>query len=80
MSISGGTVAQAAEVLKKAGAKKVHFLVTHGLLAGNAKTELSTPSIDTIVVTNSIHHQQLPDNVHVIDCAKLFTNQLEGWM
>jgi len=80
VSISGGTVAQAAEVLKKSGAKKVHFLVTHGLFVGNAKSKLSTHAIDTIVITNSIYHQQLPDNVRVINCAELFATQLKGWM
>ena len=80
VSISGGTVAQAAEVLKNAGAKKVHFLVTHGLFVGNAKSKLDTPAIDTIVITNSIYHQQLPDKIQVIDCARLFASQLQGWM
>ncbi|MFH1959153.1 MAG: ribose-phosphate pyrophosphokinase [Patescibacteria group bacterium] len=80
VSISGGTVAEASEILKNNGAKEVHFLVTHGLFAGNAKSKLNTPAIDTIVVTNSIYHQQLPDNIRVIDCAKLFADQLKDWM
>ena len=80
VSVSGGTVAQAAEVLKKAGAKEVHFLVTHGLFVGSAKSKLDTPVIDTVVVTNSIHHAQLPNNVQIIDCAQLFAAQLRGWM
>jgi ribose-phosphate pyrophosphokinase len=80
VSISGGTVAQAAEVLKNSGAKEVHFLVTHGLFVGDAKSKLKTPAIDTIVVTNSIHHQQLPTNVRVLDCAKLFADQIKDWM
>jgi len=78
--ISGGTVVQAAEVLKKAGAKKVHFLVTHGLFADNAKSKLNTPAVDTIVVTNSIDHQQLPSNVQTINCAQLFADQLKNWI
>ena len=78
--ISGGTVIQAAELLKKSGAKEIHFLVTHGLLVGDIKSKLSVPAIDTIVITNSIYHQKLPSNVRVIDCAKLFADQLKGWM
>jgi len=80
VSVSGSTVAQAAEVLKKSGAKEVHFLVTHGLFVGDAKEKLSTPAINTIVVTNSIYHQQLPTNTKVIDCAKLFAAQLKDWI
>jgi len=78
--ISGGTVVQAAKVLKESGAKEVHFLVTHGLFADDAKSKLNASTIDTIVVTNSIHHQQLPNNIQIIDCSKLFANQLENWM
>jgi len=80
VAVSGGTVIKAAEVLKKSGAKKVHFLVTHGLLVGNVESKLNTSAIDTIVITNSIYHQKLPNNVQTIDCAKLFADQLKGWM
>jgi len=50
------------------------------LLVGNVESKLNTSAIDTIVITNSIYHQKLPNNVQTIDCAKLFADQLKGWM
>lgn len=78
--VSGGTVVKTAEVLKESGAKEVHFLVTHGLLVDKAITKLESSAIDSIVITNSIKHQHLPNKVKVIDCAKLFSAQLKSWM
>ena len=80
VSVSGGTVVEAAEILKKSGANKVHFLVTHGLFAADAQSKLNTPMVDTIIITNSIHHPHLPDKVTVIDCAELFATALRDWM
>lgn len=76
--VSGGTVVEAAEILKQAGASEVHFLVTHGLLVNDAKDKFQSSQLDSIVISNSIHHQDLPAKVKIIDCAQLFTDQLKG--
>ena len=48
---SGGTLAKAAEFLKKQGARKVFAVVTH--LAGNPAQALNSEHIDKVVVTDS---------------------------
>jgi ribose-phosphate pyrophosphokinase len=78
--VSGGTVVEAAEVIKNAGAAQVFFLVTHGLFTGDAFTKLMNDAIDGIVVTNSIHHETVPSKVTVLDCASIFADQIRGWM
>lgn len=76
VSVSGSTVVEAAEILKQAGASEVHFLVTHGLLVGDAKDKLQSSQLDSIVISNSIHHQDLPSKIKVLDCASLLAQQL----
>ncbi len=51
---SGGTLANAAEALKKQGAKAVSAYVTHGVLSGNAVERIEGSSLDEIVITDTI--------------------------
>lgn len=78
--LSGGTVVEAAEILKKEGAKQVHFLSTHGLFTGEAKEMLQKSKVDSVVVTNSIHQVALPDKIKVIDVSQLFVDAISDWM
>jgi ribose-phosphate pyrophosphokinase len=78
--VSGGTVVEAAKLLKQEGAAEVHFLATHGLFVGNAFENLSDPAIDSIVVTNTVHHESLPERFKVLDIAPVFAKELKSWM
>ena len=51
---TGGTLAKAAEALKKHGAKRVIAYATHPVLSGNAAENLKNSVIDEVVVTDSI--------------------------
>jgi len=51
---TGGTITQAAEVLKKEGAVKIMAAVTHPILSGEAVEKLEKSCLQEIVVTNSI--------------------------
>lgn len=51
---TGGTLCQAAQVLKNNGAASVIAHCTHPVLSGNAIKNIETSSIDEIVVTNTI--------------------------
>lgn len=50
----GATVIKAAEMLKKAKAKKVIVLVTHGVLAGGVSENLQKSKVDKIYSTDTI--------------------------
>jgi len=77
---TGGTVVEVAKFLKEKGAKEVHFLVTHGLFAGDGLMKMEDPSIDSVVITNSIHHLNLPPKIRVIDVSKLLADSVKTWV
>ena len=51
---TAGTLCNAAQALKDAGAAKVKAYITHPVLSGPAIERISNSSIDELVVTNSI--------------------------
>jgi ribose-phosphate pyrophosphokinase len=51
---TGGTLVRAARAARKAGAKGVLALVTHGLFMPGAEAALTDPAIDRIAVTDSV--------------------------
>lgn len=51
---TGGTLVRAARAARKAGAKRVLALVTHGLFMPGAEAALEEPALDRIVVTDSV--------------------------
>jgi ribose-phosphate pyrophosphokinase len=51
---SGGTLLRAARAARKAGARRVIALVTHGLFMQGAAEALADPAIDRMVVTDSV--------------------------
>lgn len=76
---SGSTVVNAAEILKKHQAKEVHFLATHGIFADGGLERVRHSQVDSVVVTNSISHQDRPENVKIVDVADLFAEALSTW-
>ncbi len=77
---TGGTVLEVAKYLKEKGASEVHFLVTHALFAGEATQLMENEDIDTVVISNSINHDSLPDKIIVLDCSSIFEKNLRKWL
>jgi ribose-phosphate pyrophosphokinase len=77
---SGGTVKEAAESLKSAGASEVHFFATHGPMSPKATDIINTCPIDSVVVTNSIEHLHDNTRVQVLDSSALFVSAIEQWL
>jgi ribose-phosphate pyrophosphokinase len=74
---TGSTVMAGAAFLKKAGAKEVHMLSTHGLFAGDALEKLAGSAIDSVVVTNSIERSE-HSKVRVISAAAPIAAELNA--
>ena len=55
---SGGTIVNAAKILKKKGAKDVHVYVSHGVLSGNAVEKIKNSNIKNLVITDTIDNTQ----------------------
>lgn len=56
---TGGTLCEAAKVLKDYGAKRVYVFTTHGLFSRDAMSKIENSEIEEVVVTNTI---PLPGN------------------
>lgn len=58
MADTCGTLAKAAEVCLQHGASAAIAIVTHGILSGNAIKTLNESSLQKIVVTNTVPHEE----------------------
>ncbi len=73
MISTAGTITQAAEALRKAGARKIIAAATHAVLSGEAPERLERSVIEEVVVTNSVplqNHKRC-SKITVLDVAPL---------
>ena len=70
---TGSTLVEAAEALKRAGAKEIYAACTHGILCGDAVEKIRHSSVRELVVTDSIPHDQarLAPTIKVLSVAGL---------
>ncbi|MBO0686212.1 MAG: ribose-phosphate diphosphokinase, partial [Candidatus Dormibacteraeota bacterium] len=73
-TISAGTLADAARILRDRGATCVYAAVTHGLLTSGGVKKLGSSQIERLFVTDSVETQpvDLPPKVEVVSVAGLF--------
>ena len=55
---SGGTIDNAAKILKQRGARDVHVYVSHGVLSGDAVEKIRKSQIKNLVITDTIDNSQ----------------------
>ena len=55
---SGGTIVNAAKILKQRGARDVHVYVSHGVLSGDAVQKIRKSQIKNLVITDTIDNSQ----------------------
>ena len=55
---SGGTIVNAAKILKQRGARDVHGYVSHGVLSGDAVEKIRKSQIKNLVITDTIDNSQ----------------------
>ena len=70
---TGGSICQAAEYLKKRGAKTILGACTHGVLSGDAINRIQNSPVEEMVISDSIDQSSrtLPDKFRIISCADL---------
>lgn len=78
--LSGGTVTEAAGMLKEEGALETHFFATHGLFTDSALAKLESSAIDSITITNTIAHERVPAKIQTLDLAPLLADTLQEWL
>ena len=76
---TAGTLCNAAEALKSAGAKSVSAYISHGVLSGPAIKRISESKLSELVITNSIAaSKQIVDspNIRVLNLASLIAEAI----
>ena len=71
---SGGTIVNAAKILKKRGAKDVHVYVSHGVLSGDAVDKIKKSKIKNLVITDTIDNSQKvkkANNIEILTISNL---------
>ena len=73
---TGGSIKEAARILRDFGAKKVRVGVTHGVFSGDAVNVLNAAELDELVVTDSIPiptaKRESMRNLKVLSTAAMF--------
>ena len=71
---SGGTIVNAAKILKQRGARDVHVYVSHGVLSGDAVEKIRKSQIKNLVITDTIDNSQKvkkAKNVEILTISNL---------
>ncbi|MCH9610083.1 MAG: Ribose-phosphate pyrophosphokinase [Chlamydiales bacterium] len=72
MCSTGGTMAKAAELCKKEGAKRIFAACTHGLLVGNAKEKIEKSAIERFFCSDTVP----AEGVEVVSVVPLFAEAI----
>ena len=73
---TGRSLVEAAKMLKSNGAKKIFACATHGVLSGEATKIIAESEIEKVFITDTIYHEDLPDNIMVLSIAPLLAEAL----
>ena len=68
---SGGTIVNAAKMLKSRGAKEIHVYITHGVLSGDAVKRIKNSPIKNLVVTDTIDNTKKINNTKNIQILSI---------
>ena len=79
---TGGTIIQAAKVLKIAGAKKIIIAATHGIFTKGFEMFEKSPNIDNVLVTDSIEKvyklEKDYSKLEVVSASKMFAKIIKA--
>ena len=77
---SGGTIVNAVEALKKAGAIEVYVFITHAVLSGDAISKIKKSKIKKLIITDTIDNSQKIKNnnkIEVLSIASLMAEAMK---
>jgi ribose-phosphate pyrophosphokinase len=79
MISTGGSISEAAAIVRKHGAKKIVIAVSHAVLCGPAVERLDACPADAILVTDTIpRHGRSPRNLKLVSVAPLFARAIHN--
>lgn len=68
---TGETLNNIISATKEKGANKIYVCATHAILSNQAKERLNGSFVDKIYITDSIHHQDLPEKFEVVSLSEI---------
>ena len=77
---SGGTIVNAAKMLKSKGAKEIHVYITHGVLSGDAVKRIKNSPIKNLVITDTIDNSKKINgakNIEILSISNLLGEALK---
>lgn len=75
---TGGTLVNAARLLKEGGAKQVTAVITHGVLSGSGHERIAgSTDLDKLIITDSIEQIDNP-KIQVVGCAHSIARAVEA--
>lgn len=77
---TAGTIAQAADALRKFGAKDVYACCTHPILSGPAIERIENSAIKELIVTNTVQlpKEKIIDKMQVMSVASIFAEAIQN--
>ncbi|NDD99239.1 ribose-phosphate pyrophosphokinase [bacterium] len=76
---TGGTLCEAEKLLIQKGANSVSACITHAIFSENCIDRISKAGLAEFFITDTVHHQNLPSFIHVIQISELIANALLKW-
>ncbi len=77
---SGGTIVNAAKMLKSRGAKEIHVYITHGVFSGDAVKRIKNSPIKNLVITDTIDNTKKitnTKNIQILSISNLLGEALK---
>lgn len=78
--VSGSTVRETCELLKREGAAEAHFFATHGIFTKGVSGMVAESAVDSVTITNTIMQNEKSEKLKILDCSPLFAEALEYWV
>tara|TARA_B100001093_G_scaffold502832_1_gene556335 strand:- start:3559 stop:4491 length:933 start_codon:yes stop_codon:yes gene_type:complete len=75
---SGGTIVNAVDALKKAGAEEVYVFITHAVLSGDALLKIKKSKIKKLIITDSIDNSKKIKNNNKIEVLSISSLMAEA--
>ena len=75
---TGGTLCQAATLLKKKGARSVQAICTHAVLSGKAYERIEESPLERLSVTDTIPLRHSHSKINVLEVAPLFAQAIHS--
>ncbi|WP_185864577.1 ribose-phosphate diphosphokinase [Blattabacterium cuenoti] len=75
---TAGTLTEAANLIKKQGARSVRAIATHPVLSGNSYEKIKNSDLEELVITDTIPLKGKNGKMKVLSCASLFAEVMHS--